>query len=162
MIFGSMLLMNKPLSANLGRFYLFNVALGLVGVGVGPLPYGKVVSLWFDRSRGLALGLMMLGIGSGAMIMPLVAQRLIARFGWHIAYAVFGGAVFFIAIPVVAAVLREKPQDLGLLPDGASTKNVVAGSEAVFPGMSVLNAWGTGTFWLMICAFFLVSASRAV
>jgi cyanate permease len=101
---------------------------------------------------------MMVGIGSGAMIMPSVAQHLIARFGWHTAYAVLGGAVLLIAIPVVAVLLREKPQDMGLLPDGAP-KSVVAGSEAVVPGLSAFNAWTTGTFWLMVCAFFLVSAS---
>ena len=145
-MFGSILLLNKPFSTNLWRFYFFNIALGLVGNGVGPLPYGKVLSLWFDRSRGLALGLMMVGIGSGAMIMPSVAQQLIAKFGWHTAYAVLGGAVLFIAIPVVAAFLREKPQDLGLLPDGAPAKNAVAGSVAVVPGLSPLDAWGTGTF----------------
>lgn len=158
-IFGSILLLNKLFSANLWQFYLFFIALGLVGNGVGPLPYGNVVSLWFDRYRGLALGLMMVGIGSGAMIMPSLAQQLIARFGWHTAYAVLGGAVLLIAIPVVAVILRERPQDMGLLPDGAPPRNVVAGSEAAAPGLSALDAWSTGTFWLMVCAFFLVSAS---
>jgi sugar phosphate permease len=62
---------------------------------------------------------MMLGIGSGAMIMPLFAQRLIAKFGWRDAYAILGGAVLLIAVPAEAAFLKEKPQDLGLLPDGA-------------------------------------------
>jgi MFS family permease len=158
-MFGSILLLNKPLSTNLWRFYFFNIALGLVGIGVGPLPYGKVVSVWFDRSRGLALGLMMVGIGSGAMIMPSVAQELIRRFGWHTAYAGLGGAVLLIAIPVVALLLRDRPQDLGLLPDGAPPKNVVAGNEAAVPGLSALESWSTATFWLMVCAFFLVSAS---
>jgi MFS family permease len=158
-MFGSILLFNKHLSANLWRFYFFNIALGLVGNGVGPLPYGKVVSLWFDRSRGLALGLMMVGIGSGAMIMPSAAQQLIARFGWHMAYAILGGAVLFIAIPVVALLLREKPQDLGLLPDGAPAKNAPAESEAIAQGLRAPDAWSTGTFWLMVGAFFLVSAS---
>jgi MFS family permease len=158
-IFGSILLLNKLFSANLWQFYFFYIALGLVGNGVGPLPYGKVVSLWFDRYRGLALGLMMVGIGSGAMIMPSFAQQLIRRFGWHTAYAVLGGAVLLIAIPVVGVVLREKPQDLGLRPDGAPPKNVAAGSEAAAPGLSALEAWSTRTFWLMVCAFFLVSAS---
>ncbi len=158
-IFGFILLLNKLFSANLWQFYFFYIVLGLVGNGVGPLPYGKVVSLWFDRYRGLALGLMMVGIGSGAMIMPSFAQQLIARYGWHTAYTVLGAAVLLIAIPVVAAVLREKPQDLGLLPDGVPPKNVSAGSEAVVPGLSALEAWSTGTFWLLVCAFFLVSAS---
>jgi MFS family permease len=104
-LFGSILLLNRPFATNLWRFYFFFIVLGLVGNGVGPLPYGKVVSLWFDRYRGRALGLVMVGIGSGAMIMPSFAQRLIAKFGWHAAYAVLGGAVLLIAVPVVAAVL---------------------------------------------------------
>jgi cyanate permease len=101
----------------------------------------------------------MVGIGSGAMIMPPIAQQLIARFGWHTTYALFGGAVLLVAVPVVAAVVREKPQDMGLLPDGVSTTSVAAGGSDVVPGLSALEAWRTGTFWLMVCAFFLVSAS---
>jgi MFS family permease len=158
-MFASILLLNKFLSTSLSRFYLFNIALGFVGNGVGPLPYGKVVSLWFDKYRGLALGLMMIGIGSGAMIMPSVAQQLITGFGWHTAYAILGGAVLLIAIPVVASLLRDRPQDLGLLPDGAHREGIPAGGEATAPGLSAQDAWRTGTFWLMVCAFFLVSAS---
>jgi MFS family permease len=158
-MFASILLLNNFLATSLSRFYFFNIALGFVGNGVGPLPYGKVVSLWFDKHRGLALGLMMIGIGSGAMIMPSVAQRLIAGFGWHTAYAILGGAVVLIAIPVVASLLRDRPQDLGLLPDGARREGNAAGGEATAMGLSAQDAWRTGTFWLMICAFFLVSAS---
>jgi MFS family permease len=158
-MFSFILLLNKAFSANIGQFYFFCIALGLVGNGVGPIPYGSVISHWFDRRRGLALGLMMIGIGSGAMIMPSFAQQLIARFGWRTAYAILGGAVLLIALPVLSVFLREKPQDLGLLPDGASPKHSAAGNEAVAEGLSARDAWRTGTFWLMVCAFFLVSAS---
>jgi OFA family oxalate/formate antiporter-like MFS transporter len=68
------------------HFYLFYVALGLVMHGPGPILYGYVISPWFDRHRGLALGLTMVGSGSGAMIMPSFAQQLIARFGWQRAW----------------------------------------------------------------------------
>lgn len=155
---GLILVLNRPISTDLSRFYFFCIALGLVGDGVGPLPYGKVVSVWFDRSRGLALGLMMVGVGAGAMIMPSVAQALIARFGWHTAYTILGGAVLLIAAPVVAAVLKDSPRDLGLAPDGASV-NAIAGSENGLEGLSAGEVWSTGTFWLMVCAFVLVSAS---
>src|SRR5580704_1560838 len=80
-MFGALLLSNKVLSGDLRHFYLFYAALGFVLHGLSPIPYGYVVSHWFDRHRGLALGLMMIGIGSGAMIMPPFAQQLIARFG---------------------------------------------------------------------------------
>jgi MFS family permease len=157
--FGSVLVLNKAFSTNIWQLYFFYIALGLVGNGVGPIPYGSVVSHWFDRRRGLALGLMMIGIGSGAMILPWFAQRLIARFGWRSAYAILGGAVLLIAIPVLASLLKERPQDLGLLPDGAPPKNCMAGSETAAQGLSAHDAWHSGTFWILVCAFFLVSAS---
>jgi MFS family permease len=158
-MFGAILLLNRAFSANLRQFYFFYVVLGLLINGVGPIPYGSVASHWFDRHRGLALGLMMIGIGSGAMIMPSFAQQLIARFGWHTAYAVLGGGVLIIAIPVVALFLREKPQGLGLLADGAASRHLLDGNKASVPGLSATEAWSTGSFWLMVCAFFLVSAS---
>jgi MFS family permease len=157
-MFSSILLLNKVFSANIWRFYIFCVALGLLINSVGPIPYGSLISHWFDRRRGFALGLMMIGIGSGAIVMPLFAQLLIAKFGWSTAYAVLGGAVLLIATPVLAAFLREKPQDLGLLPDGAPPKKSSVESKTL-QGLSALDAWHSGTFWLMVCAFFLVSAS---
>jgi MFS family permease len=158
-MFGSILFLNEEFSASIGQFYFFCIALGLVGSGVGPIPYGNIVSQWFDRRRGLALGLMMIGIGSGAMIMPWLAQQLIAKFGWRTAYAILGSAVLLVAFPVVAVYLKEKPQDLGLLSDGAPPRNSTVGSEAAACGLNAHDATRTGTFWLMLCAFFLVSAS---
>lgn len=44
-------------------------------------------SHWFDRHRGLALGLSMMGIGIGSIVVPILAQRLITLFGWRMAFA---------------------------------------------------------------------------
>jgi MFS family permease len=158
-IFGALLLSVIAFSSGLWRMYVFYTALGFVIPGLGPLPYGCVVSHWFDRRRGLALGLMMVGIGSGAMIMPLLTQQLVARLGWRAAYETLGGAVLLISIPVVAAFLKEKPQDLGLLSDGAAPNESTAEQEPAAQGLTAREAWHTGTFWVMVCAFFLVSAS---
>jgi MFS family permease len=158
-IFGLVLISMQTLSGGIGHFYFRCVAMGLVSSGGGPIAYGNVVSLWFDRHRGLALGLTMVGIGVGAIVMPSFAQFLIARFGWRTAYAILGSAVLLIATPVVAAVLKEKPQDLGLLPDGAEVRQATALSEVPVQGLSAREAWHSTTFWLMVSAFFLVSAS---
>ena len=158
-VFGVVLLSNKPFSGTLGNFYFFYAVLGLLVQGMGPLPYGHVVSYWFDRHRGLALGFMLVGIGSGAMIMPSFVQGLIARYGWHAAYAILGGLVLLIPIPVVAAILKEKPQDLGLSPDGAESQLGAASQGAGSAGLSRYEAWRDRTFWLMVCAFSLVSVS---
>ncbi len=60
-IFGLALISFKYFSTSLWHLYAFSILLGFVGVGTAPVPYGIVVSRWFDKRRGLALGLMMVG-----------------------------------------------------------------------------------------------------
>jgi cyanate permease len=156
-LFGAMLLFNRVLSTTLLHLYFFYAVLGFTVHGMGPIPYGHVVSHWFDRRRGLALGLMMIGIGSGAMIIPAFAHQLIARYDWHAAYTILGSMVLLISIPVVAAILKEKPQDLGLSPDGAQLGAVLP--QANLAGLSRSEAWRSQTFWILVCAFSLVSVS---
>jgi len=55
-----------------------------------PLGYAKAISAWFDRRRGLALGVAMSGVGLGAFVVPQLAERLIERVGWRGAYVGLG------------------------------------------------------------------------
>lgn len=156
-IFGLLLLSSKALSAGIGYFYLFFAALGAVSASTSPVSYGVVISHWFNRRRGLALGLMMLGLGLGAITVPLVANHLIEIFGWRVAYAIFGCAALLLSLPVVAIFLKEDPKQKGLLPDGALP---LPGGQDRKPeeGLSWHDTWHSSTFWLMICAFFLAGA----
>jgi MFS family permease len=158
-IFGLILIANRLFSGSLTRLYFFYVLLGLSIHGVGPIPYGTVVSHWFDRIRGLALGLTMLGIGLGAVVMPTVAQTLIARFGWNTAYSILGASVLLICWPTVACFLKEKPEDLGLVCDGATVTTYLPHNKGVRHGFTAREAWRSRDFWIMVCAFILVSAS---
>jgi MFS family permease len=158
-IFGSILVLSKILTANLWQFYAFYLTLGVIGSGMSPVPYGNVVSHWFDRRRGLALGLMMFGLGFGAMVMPSLAQRLITLFGWRMAYTAVGSAILLVSVSVVAAFLKESPEKMGLLPDGAARVHGATAGEGDDPGMTWHDAWHSPTFWLMVSAFFLVGAS---
>src|SRR5580700_8749249 len=122
-MFASILLSAKALSSSVWQLYFFYVALGFLGTGTGPIPYCNVVTHWFDRHRGLALGLTMLGIGLGAIVMPPFAQRLIGKFGWRAAYSILGSGVLLISMPVVGAFLKETPRDLGLALEGVMPAN---------------------------------------
>jgi MFS family permease len=159
-IFGLILLSSKLLGGKLWYFYVFLTVLGIIQGSTSPVSYSVVVSHWFNRRRGLGLGLMMLGIGVGAIIVPFAAQRLIAMFGWRAAYAICGGAVLVIALPIAAAFLRNDPKDKGLLPDGAGENAQPAAKESTpVEGLTWQEIWHSSTFWLLVCSFFLAGAS---
>ena len=63
-------------------FYLFN-ALGYVCAG--PLPNQVLLTRWFDKSRGKAMGFAYLGIGLGGLLVFQISAQLVRLFGWHIA-----------------------------------------------------------------------------
>ena len=86
-------------------FYLFN-ALGYVCGG--PLPNQVLLSRWFDRARGKAMGVAYLGIGFGGAAAPLVADWLTTRVGWPSALRLLGVLMIAIALPA-AFFVRESP-----------------------------------------------------
>jgi sugar phosphate permease len=86
-------------------FYFFN-ALGYVCGG--PLPNQVLLSQWFDRARGKAMGIAYLGIGIGGALVPLLANRLTQQFGWRGSLQALGVLIVLIALPL-AYLVRERP-----------------------------------------------------
>ncbi len=78
-------------------FYVFN-ALGYVFGG--PLPCQVLISRWFDKNRGKAMGIAYLGIGAGGAIVPLLATNLEKNFGWQNALTILGILIVVIALPL--------------------------------------------------------------
>jgi MFS family permease len=159
LLFGLGLITFSTLSAHLWHLYALYLFIGIVGGGTAPVPYSNVISHWFDKRRGLALGLAMVGLGLSTFVMPSLAQSLIATRGWRQTYIFIGLMVMGVAIPVVALFLKETPQRLGLAPDGEPATPTAGKPEAPKEGLSAHEAWNTGTFWIMVGAFFLMSAS---
>jgi len=116
-----------------------------------PLGYAKAISAWFDRRRGLALGIAMSGVGLGAFVVPQLAERLIERIGWRGAYVSLGLLTFAIAFPAVALWIREPRPGEGER-DGAA-------AIAALPGHSLREAAGTMRFWMLGAAFFFVAVA---
>lgn len=88
-------------------FYSFNALGYLLG---GPLPNQVLLSRWFDRARGRAMGIAYLGIGIGGTIVPLLAYTLTQQFGWRGALRILG--FMMIAISVPAAYFVREPRAL--------------------------------------------------
>jgi sugar phosphate permease len=88
-------------------FYFFN-ALGYVCGG--PLPSQVLLSRWFDRTRGKAMGIAYLGIGIGGAIVPLLAKWMTDQLGWRGSLQALGVLIVLIAFPL-AYFVREAPDD---------------------------------------------------
>ena len=129
---------------------------GLLGTGSTPVAYARVVTNWFDRNRGLALGVASTGIGLGGFVMPVLTQRLVEAVGWRQTFLSFGGACLFIALPIVALFLKNQPEDRGR---PAQANAAAAHPTALAAGFTVPQALRTRTFWLMGLVFFGIAAS---
>ena len=88
-------------------FYLFN-ALGYVCAG--PLPNQVLLTRWFDKARGRAMGFAYLGIGLGGALVPLLSVWLVQKFGWHSALRILGVLIIVLALPL-AYFVKEAPND---------------------------------------------------
>ncbi len=122
------------------------------GACLGPIVYSKAIAAWFDKERGLALGIATCGVGLGTLVLPELAAHVIAAFGWRIAYIAVGVTTFVLAFSMVAMFVREPPDYLqqmravraqsthGPQPFGLSTRAAIT---------------GTRQFWLLAVIFLL-------
>lgn len=94
-------LIGLSFSNSLGLFYLFYIFNALGYVCGGPLPCQVLISRWFDKNRGKAMGIAYLGIGAGGAVVPLIAAGLEKSYGWHNSLMVLGVLVILIAFPMV-------------------------------------------------------------
>ena len=85
---------------SLGAFYLFYTFNALGYVFGGPLPNQVLLSRWFDKARGRAMGIAYLGIGVGGALVPLLAYALTEAYGWRPALRVLGFLMIAIALPM--------------------------------------------------------------
>jgi sugar phosphate permease len=97
---------------SLGTFYLFYAFNALGYVFGGPLPNQVLLSRWFDKARGKAMGIAYLGIGVGGALVPLLAFTLTQAYGWRGALRVLGLLMIAIALPV-AYFVREPSRPAG-------------------------------------------------
>ena len=91
-------------------------------LNVGP---ATVVGRWFVRQRGRATGLLFLSHSGGMVVFPMVATWVSVVWGWETAWIVLGLMVYAIALGPAALLIAQRPEDVGLLPDGDDPDEVV-------------------------------------
>lgn len=128
--------------------YLLFALRGFGSVGLAIPSFAFVITRWFDRERGLALGIAMSGVGLGTAIIPPIVAYLIGADGWRTAYVGLGAVILIVAGLPIALLLRE--------PDAEERARMPHLAEVALPGMSFREALTrTWQFWGLTFAFFL-------
>jgi MFS family permease len=128
-------------------FLLFGLS-GLVAVGQCPTAYSKVITEWFDRQRGLALGLALAGVGLGTALIPQLSNALVRSFGWRTGYVGLGITIFVLAFVPVALFVREPPM-----------RSTERHAQAVRIGVTFWEASRTWPYWAMMLTFFFAATT---
>jgi MFS family permease len=119
----------------------------------------STVSRWFNKKRGLALGIASFGAGLGPLIAAPFATYLISTFDWRTAFMVIGAIVLVVVIPL-SRLLRRDPQEIGLLPDGAKSPPILNQNvSAAANYLSVRQSFGTRSFWIVFSIFFFYAVT---
>jgi sugar phosphate permease len=89
-------------------FYLFNAVGYVCG---GPLPNQVLLSRWFDKARGKAMGFAYLGIGVGGALVPLLSNWLTNEFGWRGSLRILGILMIILALPMTYFI-KDSPRGM--------------------------------------------------
>jgi len=143
---------------------LWGVVVG-TGSGATALVLGAtVVARWFAARRGLVIGVLTASTATGQLIFLPVLASLAANYGWRSVSLTVGGVALAL-LPVVALLMRDHPQDLGLAPYGASDneERLVArrGNPAAMALLALRDGLRSRDFWLLAGSFFICGASTS-
>jgi MFS family permease len=132
---------------------LLSMGTSLIYVGVM-----STVSHWFDRKRGMAMGIASSGAGLGTLILAPLATYLITSFDWRMACLIIGIAAWAIVTPL-SGLLKRNPFEIGARPDGVKTNSGDVQVALPQSGLSLQQAFRTRSFWLITFIFLLFASS---
>lgn len=148
---------------NLWFFYLVFGGLGAISsVALGGMVTNAIVPKWFIRKRGRAMGLASIGTAMGPLLFPISVQAIVSTVGWRDGWLVLGLVTLAVLIPL-SFLIRTKPEDMGLIPDGEESMSTGVMKTTIPPiseeSYSRREAIGTPTFWLLAISFSLATLS---
>ncbi len=142
----------------LWQFYIVFVIARIISMGAvtNIAPRTAAVN-WFRRYRGRALGLLSMATPLGASLLAMIALFIMQKHGWRTVFLTFALTMLFLQAFPAALILRRRPEDMGLVPDGSPGVNVIPTSSLKRGAQDEFNwtlseAIRTPTMWILIAA----------
>lgn len=159
-LFGLTIAAMSQLTGSIWHLYAMCILIPLLGAGTAPMTYSRIIVSWFNKKRGLALGIGLAGVGLGTTLVPLIASYFIEHYSWREAYMAIGTLIVLVVFPIVYFVFKESPAEMGLTQDGLPASEAapqdapVDGGKVV--GYTAKEALSQKVFWLM-CGSFIIT-----
>lgn len=131
-----------------GSLAMYFALWGLYTLGYllsGPIPHQLIISHWFRKRRGTAMGILYFGVGVIGSLGSYAVKPLTDRYGYQTALLALAAAMFA-GWPLVLWVLRDRPQEMGLTADGAPEHSPAFQT----PGLSIAQMVRNRNFWLLL------------
>ena len=130
-------------------FIVAFASLRALGQGSLPINGTLLVAQWFVRYRARAISIMALGFAASTSILPPLCRFLIDNIGWREAYAVLGVIVWLLVLPGAFFLVRNTPEDAGMLPDGAQSPPGEAVQRRRSSGPDTRKVFTSTSFWAL-------------
>ena len=157
------------LTSNLWYLYIVYFLVGLGSGGVGTVILATVVSNWFIKKRGMAIGITTAGMSLGALLIVPIVGFIIEGSGWRLAFVFMGLLFYVVGIPLALFVLKKSPEEMGLLPDGegqSNTRKVTVEANSLISSTTGTEKGRMTTLlkslplWVLSAGFFLAYAGE--
>ncbi|MEE8347758.1 MAG: MFS transporter, partial [Dehalococcoidia bacterium] len=119
------------------------------------IPFQALISRWFDRRRGMALGILGTGFSLGGFVVVPLMRLVIDEVGWQGSFVVSGIAIVAVFVPIGLLLVRNSPADIGTVPDGEPRDSSEPHKPRALTGLSLGQALRLPLFWVLALAMTL-------
>lgn len=128
---------------------IYGLCMPAGAVLMGPIATSALLSRWFRRRRGMAMGLASSGAAIGGLLLPPVLQALIDGFEWRVALQIFSGIILLLTGPVIALLVIDRPGDRGLEIENNGDSAPAAEQSGPEHNIPLAQALRNPQFWLI-------------
>lgn len=143
----------SALASTLWGLYLAYALIGILGAGTSPVVWTRAVSSWFEKKRGLAFGITLMGTGLFATVGPVYVTWAITDFGWRGGYLALAFVPIVFVLPLVYFWFFERTKGT------SSAQSTDAGGSQSEAGLDLSAALKTAPFWIIAFSFLFFSTS---
>lgn len=143
---------------NVWQWYFSGALYGIGGAFIFVVAATVLIENWFDKKRGLVLGITQCCSGIGGAIFPIVGTLMINAMGWRATYLVLAIVAAVLVLPWTMFVFKFRPEDIGLKAYGYFEEEGAESEDIEYPGVPARKALITVAFW----AIFLYGGVEAL